>query len=95
MEASRRRAVPEQSGHCPGEVTLGRSSSGRAVTSDDSQDADSCRPGPGRPPAGRAEGTARRFTHMPMCGRCAPYIDISYAVHELDDVIEAQEKNGC
>ena len=66
MEGSRRRAVPEQSGHCRGEVTLGRSSSGWAVTSHGSQDAGSCRPGPGRPPAGRAEGTARRFTHMPM-----------------------------
>ena len=30
-EGSRRRAVPGQSGQCPGEVTLGRSSSGRAV----------------------------------------------------------------
>ena len=59
-----------------GEVTLGRSSSGWAVTSDGSQDADSCRPGPGRPPAGRAEGTARRFTHMPMSERepCARFM---------------------
>ena len=30
-EGSRRRAVPGQSGQCPGEVTLDRSSSGRAV----------------------------------------------------------------
>ena len=31
-EGSRRRAAPGQSGRCPGEVTLGRSSSGRAVS---------------------------------------------------------------
>ena len=101
MEASRRRAVPEQSGHCPGEVTLGRSSSGRAVTSDDSQDADSCRPGPGRPPAGRAEGTARRFTHMPMSGRCGPvylctcmYVANSSGVRTFSLVIRA-ERRAC
>jgi hypothetical protein len=28
----------------------------------------SCRPRPGRPAAGRAEGAARRFTNMPMSG---------------------------